>query len=118
MCAFGRIENPRSPAPYPHATDRARPSTLYRCQQFTVPSGDAFSTIRVPFDSFSVDWSDFTGECDTKDPTGEQHVCCTAAHPEVCPKDYHLAKLTGFGIWAEGVEGQFAIDLKSISAGP
>ena len=43
---------------------------------------------------------------------------CTAAHPEVCPKDYHLAKLTGFGIWAEGVEGQFAIDLKSISAGP
>ena len=85
---------------------------------FTVPPGNGFSTIRVPFNSFSVDWSDFTGECSTKDPTGEQHVCCSTAHPEVCPKDYHLAKLTGFGIWAEGVEGAFAIELKSISAGP
>ena len=60
----------------------------------------------------------FTGECDTKDPTGEQHVCCSAQNPEVCPKDYHLRQLTGFEIWAEGVEGQFEIDIKSISAGP
>ena len=45
-------------------------------------------------------------------------VCCTAEHPEVCPKDYHLAKLTGFEIWAEGKEGDFSIELKSISAGP
>lgn len=81
-------------------------------------SGEDWSTVKIPFSSFSVDWSEFTGECDTKDPTGEQHFCCTTAHPEVCPKDYHLRQLTGFEIWAEGIEGQFAIDVRSISAGP
>ena len=83
---------------------------------FAVPAGSDFSKIRVPFDQFSVDWSDYTGECNTKDPTGEQHVCCSAEHPEVCIKDYHLEQITGFGVWAEGVEGDFAIELKSISA--
>ena len=84
---------------------------------FTVPAGDDFTKIRVPFSSFSVDWSEYTGECDTKDPTGEQHVCCGPKNPEVCVKDYHLAKLTGFGVWAEGVEGDFSIEVKEISAG-
>jgi hypothetical protein len=77
-----------------------------------------WTTVKIPFSSFSVDWSEFTGECDTKDPTGEQHLCCTSEHPEVCPKDYHLRQLTGFEVWAEGVEGKFSIDVKSISAGP
>lgn len=26
----------------------------------------------IPWDSFSNDWSSFTGDCDTKDPTGKQ----------------------------------------------
>lgn len=78
---------------------------------FRVPEGEAFTKIRVPFSSFSVEcagspntgitaprnedepgieeprrapltnagsparvrsWSDYTGECNTKDPTGEQ----------------------------------------------
>lgn len=85
---------------------------------FAVPAGSAWTTVKIPFSKFSVDWSEFTGECDTKDPTGEQHLCCSGEHPEVCPKDYHLKALTGFEVWAEGVQGDFAIDLKSISAGP
>ena len=85
---------------------------------FAVPAGNAATPIKVPFNQFSVDWSEYTGNCDTKDPTGEQHVCCSAAHPEVCPKDYHLAKMTGFAVWAEGIEGEFEIDLKQIWAGP
>jgi hypothetical protein len=88
---------------------------------FAVPAhaeAGAFSTVRVPFSAFSVDWSDYTGECDTKDPTGEQHLCCTPEHPEVCMKVWHLRQITGFAVWAEGVEGDFAIDLKSIAAGP
>ena len=83
----------------------------------TAHAGD-WTTVKVPFATFSVDWSEFTGNCNTKDPTGEQHLCCSAAHPEVCPQDYHLRQLTGFEVWAEGVEGQFAIDVKSIAAGP
>ena len=60
----------------------------------------------------------FTGECDTKDPTGEQHVCCSAAHPEVCPTAQHLSSITSLEVWAEGIEGQFQLDLQQISAGP
>jgi len=85
---------------------------------FSIAAGIDFQTIKIPFNHFSVDWSEFTGECSTKDPTGEQHVCCSSEHPEVCPKDYHLAQLTGFEIWAEGVEGNFSIELQSIGAGP
>ncbi len=85
---------------------------------FAVPAGDDFATIRVPFSDFSVDWSEFTGRCDTRDPTGVQHVCCSADHPEVCPMAHHLANLLSFEIWAEGVEGKFGISLKRIAAGP
>lgn len=84
---------------------------------FMIPASTEFSTVRVPFGNFSVDWSDYTGACDTKDPDGTQHHCCSATHPEVCPQAQHLAQLTGFEVWAEGVEGEFEVELKSISAG-
>lgn len=80
--------------------------------------GSDWSTVRVPFSKFSVDWSDYTGECSTKDPDGTQHHCCSKEHPEVCPTVQHLAALTGLEVWAEGVEGSFDIQLRSISAGP
>jgi len=82
-------------------------------------SGNSRTTVKVPFTSFSVDWSDFTGRCDTKDPNnGFQHHCCSAAHPEVCPTAEHLAHITSLEIWAEGVEGQFDLRIISIAAGP
>jgi len=87
---------------------------------FELPTeaADGFVTVKVPFSSFSVDWSDYTGECDTKDPDGYQHVCCGAAHPEVCPQAHHLAHITSFSVWAEGVAGDFDLELKRIAAGP
>jgi len=103
-------------------TTRPRPGMHHASpsfkSDFAVPAGNDFASVRIPFTHFSVDWSEFTGECDTKDPTGEQHVCCSTTHPEVCAKDYHLRQLTGFEVWAEGKEGKFDIELKSISAGP
>lgn len=33
-------------------------------------SGPGWVTIAVPWNQFSNDWSPFTGDCDTKDPTG------------------------------------------------
>jgi hypothetical protein len=103
-------------------TTRPRPGMHHSSPSFkadfVVPPGTDFTTVKVPFDSFSVDWSDYTGRCDTKDPTGEQHVCCSETHPEVCPQAHHLAQLTSFEIWSEGVEGNVTIELKSISAGP
>lgn len=85
---------------------------------FQVP-GTKRTTVKVPFNGFSVDWSDFTGRCDTKDPNnGFQHHCCSSEHPEVCPTAEHLSQITGLEVWAEGVEGDFQLQIFSISAGP
>lgn len=78
----------------------------------------AWVTVRVPFSSFSVDWSEYTGSCATRDPDGTQHTCCSAAHPGVCPRREHLATLRSISVWAEGTEGAFDLELRAIAAGP
>lgn len=70
----------------------------------------------MPFSSFSIDWSDYTGECSTKDPTGEQHFCCTPSHPEVCPTAALLKKITSLEVWAEGTSGNFSLEIDWIGA--
>ena len=53
---------------------------------FEVPAAGAaeFVTVKVPFSSFSVDWSDYTGECNTKVRTPPQpSTRVRQAHP--CP---------------------------------
>jgi hypothetical protein len=83
---------------------------------FVAPTSDAFTFVRIPWSNFSLDWSEYTGDCDTTDPGGEVHHCCSAEHPEVCPQAQHLAQLTGFEVWAEGVEGDFQLELLKIVA--
>ena len=89
---------------------------------FHFPAGAAtnggWTNVRVPFNTFSVDWSEYTGSCSTRDPTGTQHVCCSAAHPEVCPQATHLSSVRSLSVWAEGVEGDFDLEIQSIGAGP
>ena len=66
---------------------------------------------------FSYDWSPFTGRCDTKDPTGQQHHCCSSADNfKYCPTTKYLATITDVEIWAEGVEGDFHLDIDYIGA--
>lgn len=74
-------------------------------------------TVSVPFDDFSKDWSQFTGRCDTKDPNGRTHKCCSKEHPEVCPTKRNLHDISQFGLWTEGVAGKFHLDVKWIRAG-
>ena len=74
--------------------------------------------MRVPFSAFSVDTSEYTGRCDTTDPDGGTHRCCSAEQPEVCPHAEHLASLRSLELWAEGVEGPFSLEVRSIAAGP
>merc|ERR1711871_127335 len=86
---------------------------------FMVPSssdGMAWQTVMIPFNKFSYDWSDFTGECSTKDPDGYQHKCCSPETPDVCPTSKFLSKVNNFALWAEGQEGAFLIDMKEIRA--
>ena len=85
----------------------------------TAPAGgDGWVDVRVPFSAFSVDTSEYTGRCDTTDPGGGTHRCCSAEHPEVCPRAEHLASLRSLQLWAEGVEGAFSLEVRSIAAGP
>ena len=77
------------------------------------------TAIYVPFSDFSSDWSDFTGECSTKDPNGYQHKCCPAGGVDkdpVCPSKQNLKVVDGITIWSEGVGGDFALELYEVSA--
>lgn len=75
-------------------------------------------TVRVPFAAFSSDWSEYTGNCDTRDPSGTQHSCCSTRTPSVCPTAEHLRTIDGLQVWAEGVEGNFHLELREIALGP
>jgi len=81
-------------------------------------NGTDWQLVSVPFNLFSYDWSGYTGGCDTKDPGifGRQHYCCTPEHQEVCPTSEFLSTMTDVEVWAEGVEGDFHIELQWIRA--
>jgi len=85
---------------------------------FALASTTEWQTVKVPFSDFSIDWSEYTGECSTRDPTGQQHYCCTPEHPEVCVTMQHLKAVSGLELWAEGVAGDFALEIDWIGAGP
>eukprot|EP00729_Bicosta_minor_P003948 gene3948-243_t len=73
--------------------------------------------VQIPMSDFSDDWSPFTGNCDTHDPTGKQHHCCgTGDLAQYCPTSVFLSALTDISIWAEGVAGDFQIEAKWIGA--
>jgi len=81
-----------------------------------------FQVVSVPFNTFSYDWSGFTGGCDTKDPNGDQHHCCSSkegptAGPKYCPTTRFLKEIEDIEIWAEGTEGSFHLEVEWIGAG-
>ena len=92
----------------------------YSSGSFKAPfvlDGAAEQIVRVPFSQFSWDWSGYTGACDTLDPTGTQHHCCTAEEPQYCPTADFLSKITDVEVWAEGTEGDFHLEIFRIGAG-
>jgi len=76
--------------------------------KFSVPEGDGWTKVRVPFAAFSDKWSP---------ATGEQTTTC-ASDPDVCPTDKSLAGIKRVEVWAEGADGPVHLELKSISAEP
>mmetsp|Transcript_13268 Transcript_13268/g.17716 ORF Transcript_13268/g.17716 Transcript_13268/m.17716 type:complete len:216 (-) Transcript_13268:84-731(-) len=75
-----------------------------------------WTTVTLNFNQFSSDWSDYTGDCDTKDPDGYQHVCCSEENAQVCPDATRLARIDALSLWAEGTEGAFHLEILSINA--
>merc|ERR1711865_620010 len=77
-----------------------------------------FQIVQVPFTSFSYDWSGFTGRCDTKDPGGQQHHCCSTQgnDKKYCPTKAFLSTITDVEVWAEGAEGDFHLEVDYVGA--
>jgi hypothetical protein len=88
--------------------------------------GGEWQVVEVPLTQFSYDWSGFTGRCDTKDPAssfskGPQHYCCDKSglqpsKAEVCVDSKFLSEISSFEVWAEGVAGDFNIEIDWIGA--
>ena len=74
---------------------------------YTVPAGNNFTEVRIPFREFSDHWDPATGEL-TK-------TC--AEHREVCPTAHDLANIKRIDFWAEGVKGDVHLEVMSVSAG-
>merc|ERR1711907_622303 len=71
-----------------------------------IPVSKEFQTITIPFTDFTYKWSDTTGE-----PT----VKCVD-DSSVCPDEEHLKAPRQLALTAEGVEGSFHLEVKSITA--
>merc|ERR1712063_183344 len=92
---------------------------------FTVTDSTDWQVVEVPLTQFSYDWSGYTGECNTKDPAsfgseGQQHYCCDKSglepsNSEVCVQPQFLNTINALEVWAEGVEGDFNLQIDSIS---
>lgn len=81
-------------------------------------NGTDWQTVQVPLSDFSYDWSGFTGRCDTKDPNGQQHHCCSAEdNHKYCPTAKYLGEITDVEVWAEGAEGDYHLEIEWIGMG-
>jgi len=65
-----------------------------------------FTKVSVPFEEFSNNWSSYTGEPIVK--------CSDDA--SVCPTEKDKQKIQQLGLWAEGVEGEFNLEILGIYA--
>jgi hypothetical protein len=74
--------------------------------KFSVPSGEDFTQIRIPFSDFSDKWSP---------ATGEQTVTCSK-DKSVCPSAKSLKAIARLELWAEGVSGKAHLEVRSIFA--
>jgi len=82
---------------------------------FNLTDTTDFQIAKVPFTSFSYDWSGFTGRCDTKDPGGQQHHCCSD-DAKYCPTAAFLSTITDVEVWAEGAVGDFHLEIDYVGA--
>lgn len=65
-----------------------------------------WTTIKIPFSSFSNQWSKFTGDAVVRCEDNES----------VCMSEENKKHFSQIGIWAEGVEGKFHLEIRNIRA--
>ena len=73
--------------------------------------------VSIPFNDFSYDWSAFTGECNTTDPNGQVHHCCSKDdNYKYCTNKTYLSNINELELWAEGSVGLFSLYVETISS--
>lgn len=73
--------------------------------KFSVPAGTEFAFVRIPLSNFSDRWKPATGEATT-----------SCEHDKsVCPTTELLKRIQRIELWAEGVDGDVHLEVKSIS---
>jgi Pyruvate/2-oxoacid:ferredoxin oxidoreductase delta subunit len=73
---------------------------------FNAPVGEEFTTVEIPFTNFSDYWDDATGK---QIKTCQDNVI-------YCPDQETLKDMKTISFWAEGVEGDVYLEIKSIAA--
>lgn len=73
---------------------------------FSVPAGGGFTSVRIPFASFSDKWSPATGE----------HTSECSSDKTVCPTAATLKGIKRIEVWAEGANGKAHLEVQSIYA--
>jgi hypothetical protein len=74
--------------------------------KFSVPAGDNFVQVKIPFTDFSDKWSSATGEQTT--------TCAESA--DVCPTASKLSKISRVEFWGEGANGKLHLEVQSVTA--
>merc|ERR1712070_126945 len=74
--------------------------------KFSVPAGNEFVQVKIPFTDFSDKWSSATGEQTT--------TCAESA--DVCPTASKLSKISRVDFWGEGANGKLHLDVQSVMA--
>ena len=69
-----------------------------------IDAESGFMRVDIPFTDFSNNWSSYTGEAIVKCSDDES----------VCPTAKNLQNLQQIGLWAEGVEGDFDLEVLGI----
>merc|ERR1712054_296469 len=73
-------------------------------QKFSVPAGSDFTEVKIPFNTFSDEWSS---------ATGEQTTTC-AQDKDVCPTAEKLRAIKRIEFWGEGVAGKLHLEVQSV----
>lgn len=71
-----------------------------------LPKTEEFVTIRIPWNDFSDEWDDATGDA----------ITTCKQDPRYCPDQKTLQDMKTISLWAKGVAGEVRLEVRSISA--
>merc|ERR1712048_415084 len=108
------VKSTSNPSPYKgYRISFGSDSAFLQCGKFFARgykadfnAGSELSTVQIPFNMFTNCWDDATGDA----------IKTCASDSQFCPSAKRLADLQTISVWAEGIEGDVTLSIKSIGA--